>query len=97
MHGTLKSTPECATPRNDNLTVYLPTCPCTICWFVRLIRFDCLQAGRRLEALYSEKGGVPVLFTSPYYVQLMDEVRGRHRHLPIRPSVHRRDLFLVCI
>lgn len=33
------------------------------------------QAGRRLEALYSEKGGVPVLFTSPYYVQLMDEVR----------------------
>lgn len=33
-----------------------------------------LQAGRRLEVLYSEKGGVPVLFTSPYYVQLMDEV-----------------------
>lgn len=32
------------------------------------------QAGRRLEALYSERGGVPVLFTSPYYVQLMDEV-----------------------
>eukprot|EP00752_Nemacystus_decipiens_P001840 g1774.t1 len=31
------------------------------------------EAGRRLEALYSEKGGVPVLFTSPYYVQLMDE------------------------
>lgn len=35
------------------------------------------QAGRRLEALYSEKGGVPVLFTSPYYVQLMDEVRTK--------------------
>lgn len=34
----------------------------------------CSQAGRRLEVLYSEKGGVPVLFTSPYYVQLMDEV-----------------------
>lgn len=32
------------------------------------------QAGRKLEALYSEKGGVPVLYTSPYYVQLMDEV-----------------------
>ncbi|CAM9317037.1 unnamed protein product, partial [Laminaria digitata] len=31
------------------------------------------EAGRRLEVLYSEKGGVPVLFTSPYYVQLMDE------------------------
>lgn len=37
-----------------------------------------LQAGRRLDVLYSEKGGVPVLFTSPYYVQLMDEVTIIH-------------------
>ncbi|CAM9376579.1 unnamed protein product, partial [Discosporangium mesarthrocarpum] len=31
------------------------------------------EAGQLLENLYSEKGGVPVLFTSPYYVQLMTE------------------------
>lgn len=49
------------------------------------------QAGRKLEILYSEKGGVPVLFTSPYYVQLIDEVRrlGKfsdigHSHVFIR-------------
>lgn len=43
-----------------------------VCWCCVLLVY--IQAGRRLEALYSEKGGVPVLFTSPYYVQLVDEV-----------------------